>query len=47
MEGHADTGPRTPEAKHGLYSAEALAEQKSVRELLAQSGELLEQMQAG
>jgi hypothetical protein len=32
---------------HGLYSAEALAEQKRVRELLAQSRELLKQMQAG
>ncbi len=32
--------------KHGLYSAEALAEQKRVRELLAQSRELLKQMQA-
>ena len=33
--------------KHGLYSAAALAEQKRVRELLAQSRELLKQMQAG
>jgi hypothetical protein len=33
--------------KHGLYSAEALAEQKRVRELLTQSRELLKQMQAG
>jgi hypothetical protein len=33
--------------KHGLYSAEALAEQKRVRDLLAQSRELLKQMQAG
>jgi hypothetical protein len=32
--------------KHGLYSAEALAEQERVRELLAQSRELLKQMQA-
>ena len=32
--------------KHGLDSAEALAEQKRVRELLAQSRELLKQMQA-
>ena len=31
----------------GLHSAAALAEQKRVRELLAQSGELLKQMQAG
>jgi hypothetical protein len=49
------TGPRTTEGlersrharwKHGLYSAEALAEQKRVRELLTQSRELLKQMQA-
>jgi hypothetical protein len=33
--------------KHGLYSAESLAEQKHVRELLAQSRELLKHMQAG
>jgi hypothetical protein len=33
--------------KHGLYSAEARAEQKRVRELLTQSRELLKQMQAG
>jgi hypothetical protein len=33
-------------SKHGLYSAAALAEQKRVRELLAQSRELLKQMQA-
>jgi hypothetical protein len=33
--------------KHGLYSAAALAEQKRARELLAQSRELLKQMQAG
>jgi hypothetical protein len=31
----------------GLYSAEALAEQKRVRKLLTQSRELLKQMQAG
>jgi hypothetical protein len=51
----ASTGPRTAEGlarskcarwKHGLYSAEALAEQKRVRDLLAQSRELLKQMQA-
>jgi hypothetical protein len=56
MQGGASTGPRTPEGleqsrrarwKHGLYSAETLAEQKRVRELLAQSRELLKQMQAG
>jgi hypothetical protein len=33
--------------KHGLYSAEALAERKRVRELLTQSRELLNQMQTG
>jgi hypothetical protein len=33
--------------KHGLCSAEALAEQKRVRELLIQGRELLKQMQAG
>ena len=33
--------------KHGLYSAEALAEQKRVRELLSRSRGLLKQMQAG
>ena len=52
----ASTGPRTAEGlarsrrarwKHGLYSAEALAEQKRVRELLTQSRALLKQMQAG
>jgi len=32
--------------KHGLYSAETLAERKRVRELLSQSRELLKQMQA-
>ena len=53
MHGGASTGPRTAEGlarsrwKHGLYSAEALAEQKRVRELLAQSRELLKKMQAG
>jgi hypothetical protein len=31
--------------KHGLYSAEALAERKRVRELLTQSRELLKQME--
>ena len=32
---------------NGLYSAEARAEQKRVRELLIQSRELLKQMQVG
>jgi hypothetical protein len=54
--GGASTGTRTAEGrerskrarwKHGLYSAAALAEQKRVRELLAQSRELLKQRQAG
>jgi hypothetical protein len=56
MHGGASTGPRTAEGlarsqrarwKHGLYSAEALAEQKRARELLIRSRELLKQMQAG
>ena len=56
MHGGASTGPRTAEGlarsrrarwKHGLYSTEARAEQKRVRELLTQSRELLKQMQAG
>ena len=56
MHGGTTTGPRTAEGlarskrarwKHGLYSTEALAEQKRVRDLLAQSRELLKLMQAG
>jgi hypothetical protein len=56
MHSGVSTGPRTAEGlarsrrarwKHALYSAEALAEQKRVRELLAQSRELLKQMRAG
>src|SRR5712692_2545668 len=56
MHGGASTGPRTAEGlarsqrarwKHGLYSAEALAEQKRARELLTQSRELLKQIQDG
>jgi hypothetical protein len=55
MHGGASTGPRTTEGlarskhsrwKHGLYSAESIAEQKRVRELLIQSRELLKQIQA-
>jgi hypothetical protein len=51
----ASTGPRTAEGlarsprarwKHGQYSAAAQAEQKRVRELLAQSRELLKQKPA-
>jgi hypothetical protein len=50
MHGGASTGPRTAEGlvrsrrarwKHGLFPAEALAEQKHVCELLNQSRELL------
>jgi hypothetical protein len=56
LHGDASTGPRTAEGlarskrarwNHGLYSTEALAEQKRVRDLLIQSRELLKQMQAG
>jgi hypothetical protein len=56
MHGGASTGPRTAEGlarsrrarwKHGLYSAEALAEHKRARELLTQSRELLKQLQMG
>jgi len=52
----ASTGPRTAERlarsrrvrwKHGLYSAEARAQQKFVRQLLQQSRELLDRMRAG
>ena len=41
------SGSAEPRGVRGLDSAEALAEQKRVRELLAQSRELLKQMQAG
>jgi hypothetical protein len=53
MHGGASTGPRTREGlarsrrsrwKHGLYSSEARAEQKRVREFLRQSRELLKQL---
>jgi hypothetical protein len=46
MHGGASTGPRTAEGlarskrarwKHGLYCADALAEQKGVRELLTKA----------
>ena len=56
MHGGASTGPRPAEGlarsrrarwKHGLYSAETLAEQERMRELLSQSRELLKQIQAG
>jgi hypothetical protein len=51
MHGGASTRPRTAEGlarsrrarwKHGLYSAEARAEQKRVRELLTQKSRALE-----
>ncbi len=51
MHGGASTGPRTAEGlarsrrarwEHGLYSAEALAEQKRERELMIQSRKFLE-----
>jgi hypothetical protein len=54
--GGASTGPRTPQRAGSVapgaletwpYSAEALAEQKCVRELLNQRRELLKQMQIG
>jgi hypothetical protein len=54
MHGGASTGPRTAEGlarsrrarwKHGLYSAEARAEQKLVRDLLRQSREVLDRME--
>jgi hypothetical protein len=53
MHGGASTGPRTPEGlarsrrsrwKHGLYSSEASAERKRVRDLIRQSRELLKQL---
>jgi hypothetical protein len=56
MHRSASTGPRTAEGlarsrlsrwKHGLYSAEALAEPKRAREVRSQSRELLKQMQIG
>ena len=56
MHGGASTGLRTAKGlarsrrarwKHGLYSAEARAEQKRARELLTQSRELLKRMQIG
>jgi hypothetical protein len=56
VHGGAITGPRTAQGlarsrrarwKHGLYSAEARAAQKLARELLQESRELLNRMQAG
>ena len=54
MHGGASTGPRTAEGlarsrrarwKHGLYSAEARAQQKLVLDLLRQSREVLDRME--
>jgi hypothetical protein len=53
MHGGASTGPRTPEGlakskrsrwKHGLYSAQAIAERKRANALLRESRELLKQL---
>ena len=50
MHGGGSTGPRTPEGlkrsqranwKHGLYSAKAKAERRSLRQLLEDSSDLL------
>lgn len=54
LHGGKSTGPRTPEGlersrkanfKHGLYSAESLAERKFIRQLLRSSREILEQVE--
>ena len=54
MHGGKSTGPRTPEGlersrkanwKHGLYSAESIAERKFIRQLLRNSRETLEQVE--
>jgi len=54
MHGGKSTGPRTPEGlersrkanfKHGLYSAESMAERKFIRQLLRNSRETLEQVE--
>ena len=56
MHGGASTGPRTAEGlersrrarwKHGLYSAQTRAMQKASRELLRQSRDLLDHLDAG
>jgi hypothetical protein len=53
MHGGASTGPRTPEGlarsrkanwKHGLYSAEAKAERRLVRQLLEDGRDLLREL---
>ena len=54
MHGGKSTGPRTPEGlersrkanfKHGFYSAEVIAECRSMRQLLRNSRETLEQVE--
>lgn len=54
MHGGKSTGPRTPEGlersrkanfKHGLYSAESIAERKFIRQLLHNSREIIEQVE--
>ncbi len=53
LHGGKSTGPRTPEGlerarranwKHGLYSAEAKAERRLIRQLLCDSAGLMKQM---
>ena len=54
MHGRKSTGPRTPEGleqsrnanfKHGLYSAESIAERRYISQLLRSSRETLEQVE--
>lgn len=54
MHGGKSTGPRTPEGlersrkanfKHGLYSAESIAERKFIRQLLRNSREIIEKVE--
>jgi hypothetical protein len=47
LEGLALARSRRADWKHGLYSAEVLAEPRRVRDLLSQSRDLLNQMQNG
>jgi hypothetical protein len=55
MHGGGSTGPRTPEGlersrranwKHGLYSAKATAERRSLRQLLEDSNDLLSRLRS-
>jgi hypothetical protein len=55
MHGGGSTGPRTPEGlarsrranwKHGLYSAEAKADRRSLRQLMEDSGDLIRQLRS-